>query len=660
MLMSVSKRPRATLDIECFHNWFLVGITDHENNVQWDFQQTDTQPLDVQSIIELCKWYTLVTFNGQNYDVPMLSYALAGATCAQLKIANDDIIRKDGLKWWEFAKKYAAWTPDFIDHIDISEPTPGVKISLKQYACRMHSELVQDSPVDFNQPLPEHEFTNEITYCRNDRKVTWQLAGEIKKRIALREKLSARYGVDLRSKSDAQMAEAVIKKIWTDTMLRQPELMMGAEGAYYDNRGTPRIKVPSVPHGTTFKVKLPAHIEFVTPAMQQLLHDVRNADFLVSNKEEAIVLGYDGKSIKTGVCIPAIIEGRDIVIGQSVYRLGIGGLHSQESSVAYRSCPGRYTLRTADVTAYYPTLIRNAGMSPKQLGPIFQTIYSGFIDERNNAKIEVKGHAPGTHEYDDLMTVVDGVKIFNNGTYGKLWSQFSIFFAPELGVAVTMGGQLSLLMLIERLHLAGIPVVSANTDGIEIAVPAGYESICDAILKWWEGVTHLQLETKNYAALFSRDVNNYVSIGFDGKPKRKGVMCESGILASMSGKHPDLDICADAVVDFLTKGTPIANSIHNCRDIRKFVRVRGAKGGAGYIHGPGEAPLRCGRAVRWYYAQHAQGHIIDMESGNKVAGSDGAKPIMHMDGSFPADVDHSFYVRAAEKLLMEVGYANIR
>ena len=129
-------RPEAELDIECFHNWFLVGITDSATGTEWDFQMVPGNPLDVTSIEALLRHYTIVTFNGQNYDIPMLSLALKGVDNATLKAANDDIIRNQ-LKWWEFGRKYGAYPPDYLDHIDVSEPTPGVRVSLKQYACRI-------------------------------------------------------------------------------------------------------------------------------------------------------------------------------------------------------------------------------------------------------------------------------------------------------------------------------------------------------------------------------------------------------------------------------------------------------------------------------------------------------------------------------------------
>lgn len=385
-------RPEAQLDIECFHNWLLVGITDSTTGTEWDYQMTTGTQLDIASIAALLQHYTIVTFNGNNYDVPMLMLALQGADCATLKAANDDIIC-NGLKPWAFFKKYNCYPPPWFDHIDVSEPTPGVRVSLKQYACRMHSELVQDTPVDFNLPLPLHQAVEEILYCRNDRKVTAEIRELIDERIKVRIRMSERYGVDLRSKSDAQMAEAMVKAEWSRLMRESAD-----NGGHYhlavpnydvDYRGNPRPIIPHYSHGTTFLVQLPAYIEFVTPEMRQFLDTVRNCEFFISNKDEAELMGIGGENIRTGVLIPDELKGRDIKIGTSKYRVGIGGLHSQESSVTHRSIQGVQTLRTADVASYYPSMILNAGMNPPQLGPLFLSIYRGFYEQRIEGKLRM-------------------------------------------------------------------------------------------------------------------------------------------------------------------------------------------------------------------------------------------------------------------------------
>lgn len=665
----------AELDLECMHNWFLVGITDTATGQEWDYQMIPGSKLDVSAITALCQHYTLITFNGTNYDIPMLMLALAGADCATLKAANDAIITK-GLKWWQFYKTYNCYPPDWLKHIDISEVAPGVRISLKQYACRMHSKLVQDTPVDFNLPLPLERAPEEIYYCRNDRRVTHELREVVADRLAMRERLSARFGVDLRSKSDAQMAEAMVKAEWSrrmaDSLARfqadaptssfplelYPHLSV--QNIDVDYRGIPRPVVPHYSHGTEFKATIPEYINFATPGMQEFLNVVRNCTFVISDKDEAHELGqFD--VLRTGVVIPAELKGRDIVIGRTTYRVGIGGLHSQESGVAYRSIPGVHTLTTADVASYYPSLILNANMRPQQLGKLFPVIYKSFYDERIAAKRNIEKYMEGSDEYVRLATVRDGFKIVLNGTFGKLFSRYSIFYAPEFGIAVTIGGQLSLLMLIERLELAGIHVVSANTDGIEMLVPEGREWIARSIIDWWQRVTSLVMEQSTYLGLYSRDVNNYISLHFDGTVKRKGIFGKSGVLKN---KHPDLDICADAVVALLATGTPLQETIYACQDVRKFIRVRGAKGGAiwfrkgqdMFVNGSIQGGVLMGRAVRWYYKKDSQDYIVDAKSLNKVAGSDGACPIMELPETLPTDIDLRYYVSVAEKMLEDIAY----
>lgn len=657
-------RPEAGLDIECFHNWFLIGFTDATTGMEWDYQMVPGTQLDVQAIEALLRHFTVVTFNGVNYDLPMILLALAGADCATLKQANDEMI-VGKIKWWVMMKKYGLRMPWWIDHIDVMEPTPGVRVTLKQYACRMHSPRVQDSPVDFKKPIDLAHVPQEVEYCRNDRRVTLQLREAIKSRIDLRIKLSERYGVDLRSKSDAQMAEAMVKVEWSRRLKEQIDNLVPSVKDYevkYD--GTLAPIIPTFAHGHKFKCIIPEYIHFVTPYMQSVLELVRNCEFTLTNKDEALLLsdgteelGPDGKKLKTGVIMPPELKGLDIHMGGSTFRMGIGGLHSKEKKTTVRSMPGKGTMRGADVAAYYPQCIVNSGMNPPQLGPLFQEIYGEFKDERDHNKIILARLVKGTLEYIEIDTVTGGFKIVNNGTFGKLFSRYSIFYHPQMGITVTVGyGQLSLLMLIERLTISGIRVVSANTDGIEMWVPEGFDGACDSILSWWEKTCRMTLEVKPYLALCSESVNSYVSLQFDGSVKRKGRYGRSGVISpdATAGKHPDIDVCAEAVVAYLSKGTLLSQTIRGCDDIRKFIRVRGAKGGARMST---DLPdMNYGRAVRWYYSTTtAADFIVDCDSGNKVAGSDGAKLCMDLPTALPGDVDYHFYENVAEKMLLDMG-----
>lgn len=648
-------RPEAELDIECRSNWFLVGITDHATNTRWEFQATAYSPLDTASIAQLLQHYTIVTFNGTDYDVPMLTMALAGVGVEQLKYANDCIIEQH-INCWAFYKKFQIRPPYYLDHIDVAEPTPGVKISLKQYAGRVHAPTMLESAVDFSLPIPAEEVLGEINYCINDRHVTRLIRDGIADRMNLRFAVNEQYaGLDVRSKSDAQIAEAIVKHEWTRLISESEQRYRdGIPGDYphlavnytRDWNDKPKVIIPHYPHGTTFKCKIPEYVHFVTPELQKFLAMVRNVDFFISNKDEAELMGIDEKKIKTGVILPAELKGHDIIIGAAKYRVGIGGLHSQEQSVKHVAVPGVTKLKTADVRSYYPSLILNAGMYPPQLGPLFLEIYNTIFVSRLAAKKALKQAGLDPAQHSILKTREGGYKIVLNGTFGKLFSRFSIFYAPELGIAVTIGGQLSLLMLIERLDLIGATVVSANTDGIEIMVPLEREWMVDSVILWWEQHTGLGMDQEEYAALYSRDVNNYISVHHDGTTKRKGVFRESGLVEN---KHPDCDICADAVVEFLVKGTPLISTIMACTDIRKFVRIRGVTGGATFNG------QYLGKAVRWYYGQ-GNGHIVAQKTGNKVAGSDGATPCMVLPTQLPADINYQVYLDMAESMLEDIGF----
>jgi hypothetical protein len=632
-------RPALELDIENLFDFFQIKCKDRATGVIYNFPlYPGCDKLDLPTLVDLLNRYTIYTFNGINYDLPILVLALYGATQAQLKEANDLLIVQR-MKWWDMLRHYGIDIPQWIDHVDLFDVAPGVAIGLKMYMGRIHAPTMQDIPVPFDSPISPIERVNVSFYCDNDLDGTGLLREELAGRLQLREAISAQYGVDVRSKSDAQIAEAVIKAQLTFTPDRR-----------------------YIPHGYSFNYEPPAYIRFVTPQLQELLRIASTAKFVVNDREEAIALGFtaakatwlcdvDGNvlqweppKIRTGVKIPRELAGLDIRIGQGVYRIGIGGLHSQESSVNYSTIPGVVTVKDVDVRSYYPSLILTLGMYPEQLGPGFQQIYRRVFDRRLAAKDAGE------------MTESDGLKIVLNGTFGKLFSKYSILFAPELGIRVTLTGQLDLLMLIEMMELSGIRVASANTDGIVLLIPHGYDEIAQGIVQWWERTTGLQMEYTPYRSIYMRDVNNYIAIGTDGKVKRKGVFNQGGLLSGPQGKHPDKDICADAVVAYLRDGAPIEHTIRSCTDIRKFLQVRNCKAGA--VDLPAGIAIcegrYLGKALRWYYSGRP-GYIGVKETGDKVAGSEGATPIMRLPTTLPPDIDYNRYITVAKNMLTDLG-----
>lgn len=634
-------RPPYELDVENLIGYFEIQLKHRDSGTVFKFIQTSDgeHVLDRERLMWILSNVTIYTFNGNHYDLLMVMLALHGANNDLLIDANTRLI-KQGARPWDLYKHYGVRVPEWVDHVDVMEVAAGVRINLKMYGCRMHAPLVQDIPQDFDAYVQPHEREAISSYCTNDLDTTGMMREGLRSRLELREAISQQYNVDVRSKSDAQIAEAVIRS----------RLGFTPDRRY-------------VPHGYRFKYAPPAYVRFATPALQNVLETVKNAEFVVTDKEEALLLGDMELGLRTGVQIPKELLGLDIKIGEGSYRLGIGGLHSQEHSRAFHSQPGVQEVIDIDVQSYYPSMILAMGMYPEQLGKAFLSIYRNIYDTRISAKAEAQRLTSIAHglggdegaallaEAKRLQTESDGLKIVLNGTFGKLLSKWSIMYAPEFGIATTMTGQLLLLMLIEMMELSGIRVISANTDGIVLVVPQGKGWLAKSNVEWWERATGLTMEESHYKSIYSRDVNNYIAITTKGKVKRKGVFRESGLLEN---KHPDKDVCADAVVEFLLNGTPVEKTIAECNDIRRFVVCRGVTGGGSYLAGPGAEPEYLGKAVRWYYGTNKLAKIVNPK-GHAVAGSEGACPVMRLPETMPQDVDREHYIAVAYKMLSDLG-----
>jgi DNA polymerase elongation subunit (family B) len=314
--------------------------------------------------------------------------------------------------------------------------------------------------------------------------------------------------------------------------------------------------------------------------------------------------------------------------------MGIGGLHSSEKGIAFKASD-TFKLVDRDVASYYPSIILNQKLYPLHLGFDFLTVYQSLVSRRLAAK------RSGNKIEADML------KITINGSFGKFGSKWSALYAPDLLIQVTLTGQLSLLMMIEALEMNGVQVCSSNTDGVVMRYPRIMEDTVGRVIKDWENRTNFETEETEYAALYCRDVNNYIAIKPGGKAKTKGAYnVPEGIFRFH--KNPTNLICVEAAIEYLAKGTPVAQTVWQCRDLRKFLTVRKVNGGAV------KDGVYLGKAIRWHYSTETGGEIIYAASGNKVPQSDGAKPCMDLPGSFPHDVDFARYEAEAVAILKEI------
>lgn len=616
-------------DTECYPNYWLIAFKCIKTNKVVAFEHSPDRALDIESIQWMLWRYCFVGFRSNTYDLPMITLALKGASTAELKAANDFLIRDDGMvvTTYDFEKEFKVKCQK-INTIDLFDVAP-LDGSLKLYAGRIHVERLQDLPFNPSYHLTKEEAEMVKSYCiGGDLDATHALYNELIQQIKLREQMSVEYGVDLRSKSDAQVAEAVINA----------ELQK-VTGTY--------PKKPFVKEDLELKYNVPDYIKFKHHELQDALELIRLATFKLDSLGSPmwpVGLGRLEKA-KNGNAKWLL----DVTINGNVYKLGMGGLHSQEKSVAHIS-DADTIIADNDVESFYPRIIINQRLFPSHLGESFLSVYEAIVNRRIQAK------------RDGNKVVADSLKITINGSFGKLGNKWSTLFAPQLMLQVTITGQLSLLMLIEMLEDVGIKCVSGNTDGVVSKYHKSMHKVCRDVIAEWERITNFKTEETRYGGTYSRDVNSYIATKLkqDKKTKEwtteieecktKGCYSERGsALNSVLSKNPETLICSDALQAFIAKGADIETTIRKCRDIRRFVSLKNVRGG-------GEKGGKyLGKVVRWYYAKNEAGFIAYAGSGNKVGKTDGARPLMDLPKEFPDNINYDWYIKETIDMLYDIG-----
>lgn len=588
-----------TFDVECYANYFLAKFMDRDTGKFYSFAMYNDVPDHFKNeLAALLRYNTIYTFNGLNYDMPIVTLYLTGSMNIELKKASDNIIQ-NRLMPWVFYSRYNLEDPKY-DHIDLIQPAFGTA-SLKVYGARLGSKKLQELPIHHNNIIMPFQTPILDMYCGNDNIVTDDLACDLDEAIELRIRLSEEYGIDLRSKSDAQIAEQVIK-------------------SEYQKVTGEKLKKPSAKK--SYKYFAPSFVYFATEQLQDLYNTCANVDFNISEKG--------------AVMMPPELN-KQISIGDKKYKMGIGGLHSVDKGGSYYSC-GDYELYDIDVASYYPFIILNSGFEPKHIGSLFTDIYKKIVYDRLTAK------RAGN------KVVADSLKIVINGLFGKFGSRYSVVYSPDLMFHTTVTGQLCLFMLIEQFAISSIQVISANTDGITVRVHKSQKEHLDNLVKWWEGATGFEMEYTPYKSIHHRDVNNYIAVMEDGDMKGKGIFASDSIR-----KNPANSIVRDAVMAYIKDKTSPAETITTCTDVTKFLTVKKVTGGAV----KDDVPL--GATVRWYRSKDTLTALNYAKNGNQVGGSECGMPMMDLPepGVMPLDLDYYWYDQEVHKVLEQIGMVKL-
>lgn len=377
---------------------------------------------------------------------------------------------------------------------------------------------------------------------------------EIKSRYAV----SASYEVNVLNSSRSNMADVLFQKFYTKF-----------SGIPYDRWKDGRTERKAMSIG---KIIFDC-VRFKNSQLQELLAKLRKTVVYRVNKD----------SLQ-----------EEIVIGKTVYNLAMGGLHSKDIPMEiwsttewngiYRSSTGeiigksdtrKFTIKHADVSSYYPSIMAFYGVAPAHMiKSAFRNLIQWMKDTRVTVKHSDEAVVDGIPR--DVLALV--LKIVINSIYGKFGFENGPLYDRLATLQVTINGQLMLLMLCEELEGNGIPIVSANTDGLMVKVYEDKEEDFNRIVDWWQKTTGMSMDADVLHCLIARDVNNYIA-QFRVKDKKTGELkLEDELKGTFNPlmylndlqKGYSMPIVSKAVYDYFINHVPVMDTLKAATNILDF------------------------------------------------------------------------------------------
>lgn len=446
---------------------------------------------------------------------------------------SDILINYDYMEYTDKVKNIIWYNPKFRS-IDVMKmlALDKIKKSLKQTAIQVKHPKILDIVFDYTKPICKEQIPDIFYYCENDVDIVIRIfyAYDVMSDCTVKDLINLRYriqkaeGINILSSSRSQIADKLLVKDYSDaTGLTYKE--------YKDLRTyNTKIKLDDI---------IDDKISYKTDMMNK---------FLTSLKTKVV---NTTKDIKFSV-----------IIGNTKYNIGSGGLHSADKPKEFESTD-EYTLRDADVTSFYPRILLNLEVYPPHLGYIILSLFERYVNDRVTAK------AAGDIDRADLL------KIVINSIFGKLGFQYGFLYYLKGLLQVTVNGQLYLLGLIEDFELNGITCISANTDGVLCKVPKDKEDIYYAICKKWESKYNFQLEFADYIKYCRLTCNSYIAI-YNKKNKKTGEVKkvskkkDTFLTIPELTKGFDKPIVSIALEQYYLNDIPIEQTIRNHTSIYDF------------------------------------------------------------------------------------------
>ena len=402
--------------------------------------------------------------------------------------------------------------------------------------------------------------------------------------IRLRYNISKAYGVDVLSSSRSNIADNLFVKFYSE--------FSGLAESQWRGRKTERTAM-------SFKRVIFPFIKFQTTELQELLEEMKKVTIYSLGKEslkDVAVKHPEFKYLKTGNNAGWF----EIKLNNLTYTIATGGLHSQDIPRELKSkisFTGDYTLTDCkesgnkdknapsvwdvisddsyiyvhwDIASFYPSIMDIYKIAPAHMNEsIFVKLIHWLKETRVTAKHSKEDYIDGIPK-DTLAQVL---KIVINSIYGKLGFEKGDICDRLAVLKVTINGELMIMMLCESLELAGIEVVSANTDGIVIKLHKRNKAKFEQIAEEWKRLTKLDADSEEYKCYINRDINTYVIEEINGKISYKGALNPTMYAVDLQ-KGYDMPVVAQAVVNYFLYNKPILESLYDCKNILDFCKTQ--------------------------------------------------------------------------------------
>lgn len=598
---------------------------------------------DIEQFKELVKFllrvkknsYWLVGFNCNAFDNQILEEVFAIYDKAKA-MSIEDIVKLLYDKAQQIIhlpdeEKYKQLVPEWkfrIPHIDLYKQKhfdrPQKATSLKWLQFTMRCANVQEMPIDHGAVVTKEDIPSILEYNWNDVESTADFFELIMFETDLRLALSEKYNLRLVNASEPKMVREIFGKLLSEAM--------GIPYSELRKKQTFRSIIP-------VKDIIFPYVQFKTDTCNEVLEWFKSLEVNPNSTDKADKIE------------------RVFQFAQCETVLGLGGIHGCVNSGRYKAAKD-LVIKDLDIVSFYPNLAIQNNIRPEHLGEAFNTIYNDIFEQR---QLIPKS---------DPMNYI--FKIILNSCYGLSKEKNGYIYDPKFTYSITINGQLTILMLAERLllEIPNIMFYQMNTDGITIGYDPIYtdriKEICDEFCE----ATKQKLEEADYREMIIMNVNNYIGVytDMDKEPKKKGLFETNfnwkGKQAVEYHKNPSFNVIPMAVEAYFVKGQDYKTFIENHENTYDFLGAVKKKSNFElclYYVEEGEIKKTYGqRVTRFYVAKKGKKFYKDFKDGRRVSilsdwQVETANHVRDEDVEvIRKNLNYAYYIMEVEKVIGEI------